>query len=216
LIPERKVRQVRCYIYGNPYAPSEFRETDSGLRPSYLELLENIDMDDPAWPSIASALREMAEAGVEINEAVITIAEKVGAHRVAERDARTPASRRFAYEIAPLASAGSIVYYVRRGDLIKIGTTADPVTRFAAILPDEILAYEPGSGSEETYRHRQFFHLRCRGEYFTPAPELLEHARRLRQMYGDPDSSWPTVTGRKGRRMHKRKDAPRPMGGDSC
>ena len=140
----------------------------------------------------------MAEAGVEIDETAFGIAAKMGAHRVARRDAQIPASRRFAYEIAPLASMGSIVYYVRRGDLIKIGTTVDPLTRFATLLPDEILAFEPGGGSEETYRHRQFFHLHCRGEYFKSAPELLEHAARLRQLYGDPDPSWPTVTGRKG------------------
>ena len=92
----------------------------------------------------------------------------------------------------PLAGIGSIVYYARRGNVIKIGFTESPGARFTAFVPDEILAFEPGSGREERMRHKQFWHLRCRGEYFRLEPELLEHTRQLRQIHGDPDPSWPT------------------------
>lgn len=94
----------------------------------------------------------------------------------------------------PLASAcASIVYYIRRAGLIKIGTTVSPAKRFSALLPDEILAVEPGGYPEERARHRQFRHLQGTGEHFAPAPELLEHIRIIRETYGDPDPAWPTT-----------------------
>lgn len=89
--------------------------------------------------------------------------------------------------------AGSIVYYIRRGQAIKIGSTTNPMTRFTVLMPDEILAFEPGATTEERKRHRQFQHLRCFGEHFKPDPELLEHALDLRRIHGDPDPAWPTV-----------------------
>ena|ERR1700722_17507603 len=91
------------------------------------------------------------------------------------------------------AGADSIVYYIRRGQVIKIGTTVDPAGRFTSLMPDEILAFEPGTAEVEKLRHRQFQHLRCQGEHFSAEPELMEHVRELRQTHGDPDPSWPTV-----------------------
>jgi hypothetical protein len=152
-----------------------------------------IDTSDPAWPGTAAVLREMADAGVEIDRAALTIATKLGAHRLASLDAAKAPSRRPTYDLAALASAKSIVYYIRRGEVIKIGTTSVPVMRFTALLPDEILAFEPGTVREETCRHRQFAHLRCQGEHFRPAPELLAHIRCMRQLHGEPDPAWPTV-----------------------
>lgn len=184
---------MKSYIHGDPLVPVELRDKDTGLRPSHEALLRLIDTTDPAWPTVAALLREMADAGVKVDEAAFGIAVKVGAHRFAAQEAKRQASRRITYVPVPLASTDSIVYYVRRGDLIKIGTTVDPARRFSALLPDEILAYEPGGPKEETFRHRQFSHLKGRGDHFRQAPELLEHVRCVREMYGDPDPSWPTV-----------------------
>jgi len=163
----------------------------TGLRPSHQALLQLLDMTDPAWPSIAGVLREMADADVEINEAAVKIAVKLGAHRFAA----TGKDQRSAYHQATLtgASSDSIVYYIRHGDTIKIGTTKMPARRFGDLMPDEILAFEPGAGRQEKLRHRQFRHLRRRGEYFRIAPELLEHIRQIRQVHGDPDPTWPTA-----------------------
>jgi hypothetical protein len=180
-------------VHGDSLTLQEYRDSSTGLRPSHQELLGMIDTSDPAWPATAAALREMANAGVEINEAAFAIAAKLGAHRLAMLDAHYEPSRRAVYEMVPLAAADSIVYYIRRGDVIKIGTTVDPPKRFAALMPDEILAYEPGRRKQELARHRQFAHLRCQGEHFRPAPELVEHIRRARELYGDPDPSWPTT-----------------------
>lgn len=154
-----------------------------------------INTTDPAWPTIASVLHEMANAGVEIDETAYGIAAKVGAYRY---DISLPKTgRRYGlqyYQATLTGTGGSIVYYIRRGELIKIGTTVDPVQRFSTLLPSEILAFEPGTDELEKIRHQQFDHLRCRGEHFREAPELLEHARHLRRLHGDPDPSWPIVT----------------------
>lgn len=184
---------MKSYVHGDPLVPVELRDKDAGLRPSHQKLLQLIDMTDPVWPTTAAILREMAESGVKIDEVTHGIAAKVAAHRMKTADSKRQAARRMTFVSVPLASMGSIVYYIRRGDLIKIGFTEDPAQRFSALLPDEILAFEPGGRNEETFRHRQFDHLRGRGENFRQAPELLEHIRSVREMYGNPDPAWPTV-----------------------
>lgn len=169
---------------------------DPSLRRSHQALLRLIDTTDPAWPSVAAALREMADAGVEIGEAAVAIATKLGAHRhrLAMVNPQASRSGRLAYHQMTLTgTSDSIIYYARRGDLIKIGTTTGAARRFTALLPDEILAFEPGGDELEMARHRQFIHLWHRGEYFRIAPELLEHARQLRHLHGDPDPAWPTT-----------------------
>ncbi|MFD0405604.1 hypothetical protein ACFVHV_09735, partial [Kitasatospora sp. NPDC127116] len=92
-------------------------------------------------------------------------------------------------------------YYIRRGDLLKIGTTVNPVRRFNSLLPDEILAFEPGGRAKEASRHAQFAHLRVseRGEYFFLGPDLVAHAAEVRDRYGDPDPTWPTTVSIVGR-----------------
>jgi hypothetical protein len=177
---------------------NSINDGDSGLRPSHQALLRLIDTTDPAWPSVIAVLREMADADVEIDEAVVKIAAKLGAHRHQRAMLDASQSRRnqpaYVQITLMVADSSSVVYYVRRGDVVKIGTTTEPATRFRALMPDKILAVEPGGEDLEKARHRQFGHLRRRGEYFRVAPELLEHARQLRRLHGDPDPSWATVS----------------------
>lgn len=198
--------------FANPYSPQEIRDGSTGLRPSHEQLLQLIDADNPVWPAAAAILREMADAGVEVNEQTYGIAVKLATHRAAIIESRRQHDRRITYVSVPLTAMGSIVYYIRRGDLIKIGTTADPARRFAALLPEEILAFEPGGRDEETFRHRQFDHLRGRGENFRQAPELMHHIKSMRKMHGAPDPAWSTVANH--RKAQKSAAAPDPADGD--
>jgi helix-turn-helix protein len=171
-----------------PFVPESIRSQGDGLRPSFAKILELIDQADPAWPVIAASLREVAEAGVELDESAVRIAVSLGRRRWAQQGAASGNDT-----AVPLAAGSpSIVYYIRRGAKVKIGTTESPSRRFGELLPDEILAFEPGGMREETARHRQFRHLRCHGEYFSPDPELMDHIARQRKVYGDPDPAWPT------------------------
>ncbi len=181
-----------------------------GIRPSCKALLALIDTTDEAWPVTAGLLREMALAGVELDAATVAAAVKLGRRQWEKTSALYP-SARFDPTLASMSDA--IVYYIRRRDLIKIGTTTDPAERFGALMPDEILAFEPGSYTEEAFRHRQFEHLRCWGEHFTPEPELLAHIQDVRKLYGDPDPSWPTAA-RAGRKRLEAASLP-PAAGET-
>jgi hypothetical protein len=177
--------------YGTaPFSPESLRDTGSGLRPSFKAVLAHLDMDAPEWPSVAAVLSEMRSAGIELTEEIACAARKIGAQRWADRQRND--TRDSAAKLGTACGPGSIVYYIRRGELIKIGTTTDPVTRFATLLPDEVLAAEPGGQPEEYLRHRQFRHLRRHGEYFEMADELMAHVLAVREAHGEPDPAWPT------------------------
>lgn len=99
-------------------------------------------------------------------------------------------SRLFRAEVAAAraerdATADWYVYYVRIGDRIKIGVTGGFRQRMAVLMPDEILAVEPGSPELERARHKQFRHLQIRGERFSPAEDLLSHIAMIRDHYPD-------------------------------
>ena len=72
-----------------------------------------------------------------------------------------------------------VVYYLRWEGRVKIGTSANPRQRLAAIWHQELLAFERGGRTLERSRHEQFAHLREGGEWFRAEPELMEHAARL-------------------------------------
>lgn len=73
------------------------------------------------------------------------------------------------------------VYYLRAGNLVKIGHTTDLGQRLNAYPPDaELLGTEPGDESLEAQRHVQFANLLSfRREWFHPGPELLAHIETL-------------------------------------
>lgn len=81
--------------------------------------------------------------------------------------------------IAARAEVNEVVYYVRFGDRVKIGTTKNLDKRLPFIPHDEVMATEPGGPYVEQQRHKQFKHLRAKvgrsREWFRLAPELVEH-----------------------------------------
>lgn len=85
-----------------------------------------------------------------------------------------------------LYSGQSVVYYVRVGDLIKIGVTTNMKARMPQLMPDEILATEPGGPEIERERQAQFAHLKVRGERFKSEADLLDHIAKIREAHGEP------------------------------
>lgn len=83
-------------------------------------------------------------------------------------------------------AAQSVVYYIARGDLIKIGFTTNMAQRMASLMPDAILATEPGDRTLEKRRHKQFKHLRAPlgNEYFSVHPDLLTHVETVLAEHG--------------------------------
>lgn len=81
-----------------------------------------------------------------------------------------------------------VVYYLRLGDRIKIGTSFNPRSRFAALPHDEVLAFERGDRRLEHRRHEQFAADRIGGsEWFRAGDALVAHAAALAE---GVDSPW--------------------------
>lgn len=149
-----------------------------------------VPQDEPARDRILIELHRMQLAGVELDDRAVEIASLIGqyAHRKAISNAMValgdvPRSQKTATE---LDDRPRWVYYIRRGLLIKIGTTVNLETRFITLRPNEILAIEPGDERVERQRHQQFADLRHSGEYFHPGPALQEHVLALRAEHGAP------------------------------
>ena len=66
--------------------------------------------------------------------------------------------------------------------LVKIGKTQTMGRRFLAIQsvsPDIVCLLKVVSEDREAEYHKRFAHLRQHGEWFTPAPELLDFINEL-------------------------------------
>jgi hypothetical protein len=171
--------------HGNYFTPTTVKDARCGVRRSVAHLMTLVDTEEPAFPSIATALQDMANAGVELTEDMVSAAVKMGRQKHADEQAKR--------HNAP--ERRSIVYYIRRGQLIKIGTTTNPASRFKSLMPDEILAFEPGHVDVERARHQQFHASRVarKSEYFHWTDELATHVAVLRKRHGEPDPAWPTM-----------------------
>ncbi|NWF25256.1 hypothetical protein HW130_03085 [Streptomyces sp. PKU-EA00015] len=192
----------------SPFVPQSIKDRATGPRRSIALLIHQVDTKDPAFPFVAKALQDMAAAGVELDATAIGIAAKLGrkAHEEETRKRHAKPERL------------SIVYYVRRGDLVKIGTTSNPVARFISLMPDEIMAHEPGGHDLEMTRHRQFAADRVakKGEYFRQSQRLLAHIAAVRELHGAPDISWSSVAslGTGYRRTKMPVELPEPTTGE--
>ncbi|MFT7711772.1 GIY-YIG nuclease family protein [Clavibacter tessellarius] len=80
-----------------------------------------------------------------------------------------------------------VVYYIRFGDRMKIGTSANPRQRLGALRHDELLAFERGGRAVERARHERFARQRyARTEWFALDAELRAHVAALAAGQPDP------------------------------
>ena len=80
-----------------------------------------------------------------------------------------------------------VVYYLRHGDRLKIGTTANPRQRFAAIWHEQLLAFERGDRRLERRRHEQFAADRFAGsEWFRMSSAHSAHVASVAAGVSDP------------------------------
>lgn len=82
-----------------------------------------------------------------------------------------------------------IVYYIQMSSgNVKIGYTTNLHKRLQAlsVLPEHVLATEPGGRALEKERHEQFTHLRVHEsrELFMHTPEVQEHINHLNALNG--------------------------------
>ena len=125
-------------------------------------------------------MRDNIELFREVTE---QLEEQVMFARVMERaNARRALAER---TVQPLVlDTRRIVYYIRIGEHVKIGTTTNLRERMVALRADgrDLLATEPGRYDVETLRHRQFADERIgRRENFAMSDRLMEHIRSLQR-----------------------------------
>ncbi len=84
----------------------------------------------------------------------------------------------------------AVVYYLRFGGRVKIGTSERPRQRLAAIRHEELLALERGGRPVEQQRHREFAALREGGEWFTLSAPLTQHIEALRASSASASDPW--------------------------
>lgn len=76
-----------------------------------------------------------------------------------------------------------VVYYMRQGDLVKIGTTTDIGSRSASIGAQGVMAIEPGDSAVEHRRHGEFAPERSHLEFFRLSAALAAHVVQVRARF---------------------------------
>lgn len=158
---------------------------------------------DPALLPFISVVRDWQRAGIEMTEELMAAARKMANAKLEEdrrEAARIKAARQREAEAQAALDAlkpGSfgdasdgVVYYIRRGKYVKIGTTTNLKNRMRDLMPDEVLAVEPGSYSLEHTLHYDFRDIRLSPdrEYFELTEELQAHIDGVLKKHGPPPS----------------------------
>lgn len=155
---------------------------------------------DPAFARFTFIASEWVAAGIVMTDELMAAVAKLAEHqlqRERQRDAaRVRQDERVAASVAvPAPDPGAfgddpcgVVYYVRRGSFVKIGTTTNLRTRMRDLMPDEVLAVEPGSYTRERTLHRRFASVRIAPEceYFRLTEELKDHIAQVVARHGVP------------------------------
>ena len=180
------MEEHNCAKFGRCNNP--FHDHDENSRESLPGASDLVDTEDPAFEIIARLLTDLRDAGARLTDEIVRAAVALGRHYHKRNESPLPLPGQ---RISELDKA--LVYYVRMGNLIKIGTTRDMRQRMRELRPDEILAVEPGSYELETQRHQQFTRFRSHGEYFLPARPLIDHISALRKKHGRTPEKRPNL-----------------------
>jgi hypothetical protein len=98
----------------------------------------------------------------------------------------------FRSRISIYADHHPIVYYVRVGEMVKIGTTVNLARRMPEVGASGALAVEPGDANRESERHRQFAELRRpKTELFSLDHGLAGHIAEIRAKFAH-EVGWST------------------------
>jgi hypothetical protein len=151
------------------------------------------------FPHFTSIIADWMQAGVEMSEEYIIAAVKLAAAQVERARERDLAELRCAEKREAAAaeprlpgahcnSPQGVVYYIRRRQWVKIGTTTKLRDRMRDLMPDEVLAIEPGSYKLEGELHVRFAHIRLSPncEYFLLDEDLRAHIARVVAKVGPP------------------------------
>jgi hypothetical protein len=174
-----KSRDGFTFVAVAPSDPSEERSAKAVER----EALADEIATSPALPYIATYLRHAEALGLEPSEPdTIRRAMTAGVRAYETEQARQTTLRSYA-RLRPGSSHAPVVYYIRAGSMVKIGTSTNLRRRMNALSTRTVIAVEPGDATVETERHEQFGALRRHGEWFEMDPALAAHIVGLRERF---------------------------------
>jgi len=138
----------------------------------------------PLLPEVVRELMRLQGIGVELTRAVVAeLIELVEARyagiELPRRPVVAPRAALAPLRFGHIPTGQQVVYYMRVGNRIKIGTTSSLRSRLAAISPEELMATELGGSALERHRHAQFRDLRTEGEWFRYEGVLFDHIASL-------------------------------------
>lgn len=157
---------------------------------------------DPVFPVFIDTATEWKLAGVEMTDEIMLAVRKVSQLQVQRAEERAKVDQVAADRLALSVQAapappgafgdapGGVIYYARRGRYVKIGTTVQLRDRMRSLLPDELMAVEPGSFTLERQLHGRFAALRVNPvlEYFHLEGAVAARIKEVRERCGLPPS----------------------------
>jgi hypothetical protein len=156
-------------VSGVYYRRAYESSTPSGRQDVVVEALLEMNVPPYLWVRIQDGMKIAESLGVTPTRATVMAAiESLGP------EVKPPPPPR-----PPPPKAAPVVYYLRFGDRVKIGTTVNLPRRLTAIPHDELLATEPGSFAVEKERHLQFKGDHVKGEWFHMSSAIMEHVKGL-------------------------------------
>jgi hypothetical protein len=156
--------------------------------PGFQRILDAVNAH-PHLP-VARLLVDMADQyGFDPTDPAIIERAITSAERAAEQERRTQEYRHQGRRLHE-----PVVYYMRVGNRVKIGTTTNIVGRIEAISPEQLLTMEWGGHGLERQRHGQFTPLRTAREWFRLEAPLDAHiaalAAQFEQTFGSTIEKW--------------------------
>jgi hypothetical protein len=160
---------------------------------------------DPRLVPFIFITKTWVSAGIEMTEELVEAALKLAQVQVdkgREEVRKTEEKRKQEAERLATVSPNlygdaehPVVYYIRRGKYVKIGTTANLRERMRDLMPDEVLAVEPGGRALEQRLHHHFARIRFSRdrEYFKLTDELQEHIDAVVRKHGQPPPDLSTL-----------------------
>jgi len=185
------------YLASRPYTPESLKRKNGWVG---IPGARHIPVtSDPVFPHFTSVVADWTQAGIEMTDELMAAALRLATTQVQRAVERAAADAQYEERISLRAEApptpgaygdapDGVVYYVKRGNYVKIGTTTKLRNRMRDLMPDEVLAVEPGSYKLEGELHRRFAHIRLHAscEYFLLNAELQEHVDEVLARTGPP------------------------------
>lgn len=144
-----------------------------------LDLLRSEATASPAWDWILQVLRHIAMAELPLSPALFRHAITVGEGRFGAGEPIEP------QPVELRTERTGLVYYMRMGSLVKIGTSTNLAARCRSLNPEEVLTVESGGYPLEQRRHGEFSALRVHGEWFRLEDPLVPYIQLLQARFLD-------------------------------